>query len=615
MTSSHASTSRAGVRALHAGFWSIGTFLAAIEAWKHRYDVGSDGLAYLDVGGAYLRGDWLSALSGYWSPLYAVLTGAAIGVVRPGPEWEAPLVHGVNVVCFVFAMGAFAFFLTELVAQRTIGLGERATLGERALLAVGYVVFLWSLLTLVDVQRITPDLLGAGFFFLACGLMVRRESVGAGTGLSIALGATLGLGYLTKAAALPVGLLFLGVCFVRDRRNPRPWRNVAITAAAFALVSLPFAAALSVAKGRPTYGAAGALNYAWFASVVPYPPIDWRGQPEGTGSPVHPRRQVHAAPAVYEFGTPIVGTYAYWQDPSYWYEGVRAPFSWRQQLKALKINGKELAHELLSVPSTQTVVIERTIPLGLLILAALGGWRSAVTRDWPRYAFLLVPALAAIALYLPIHVEPRYIGAACAVLYTTLFAALTVSPSAEARRVAACVSALVVLTWFAPVAYRVAKTGRSVAMTAGTSDTEPARSAARWDKADTAGRRWQLAVAADLRRLGLREGDRIGFIGYLSRFYWARLAGLRIVAEIRQPLADELYWFAPEAQRYSPDVDAFWSAGPAIQSRVMDAFVRTGARAVVADRAPAGAEQSGWRALGNTGFHAYLLESRDGARP
>ncbi len=588
--------SRAAIRALHAGFWAVGLLLAITEAWHHRYDVSSDGLAYLDVGDAYRRGDWVSALNGYWSPLYPILTAGAIGLVRPGPEWEAPLIHGVNVLCFAFAMGAFAFFLTELIARRKTESAERPMMAEPALVAVGYVIFLWSMLNLVDVNRITPDMLGAAFFLLACGLLVRRERVGPDAATSAALGVVLGLGYLTKAVGFPIGLFFLGVCLVLDRRRARPAREFAIAAAAFVLVALPFAAALSSAKGRPTYGDSGKLNYAWFASVVPYPPIDWRGQPPATGAPLHPRRLAHVEPAVYEFGSPIVGTYPLWQDPSYWYEGVRAPFSWVQQLRALTINGKELAHELLSVPSSRTVVMERTIPVGLIILAALGGFGSALARDWLRYAFLLAPALAAIAIYLPIHVEPRYVGASCVVLYTTLFAAISLPPTAPARRVTACVAVLIVGTWLATVAYGTADRNAPVG-----------EIRAELDKADTLGNRWQYRVASELNRLGLRRDDQIGFIGLLSRFDWARLAGLRIVAEIRQPLPTELYWFDPQARRYAPDVEAFWSAAPAVQTAVFGAFAKAGARAVVTDRLPE-TGRAGWIALGDTGFGVRILD-------
>jgi hypothetical protein len=37
-----------------------------------------DGIGYLDMGAACLRGDWEMAVNGIWSPLYSWILGAAI---------------------------------------------------------------------------------------------------------------------------------------------------------------------------------------------------------------------------------------------------------------------------------------------------------------------------------------------------------------------------------------------------------------------------------------------------------------------------------------------------------------------------------------------------------
>ena len=52
-------------------FWLIAIFLGALQAWVYRYDLASDDIiAYLDIGDAYLKGNWQEAINGYWSPLY-----------------------------------------------------------------------------------------------------------------------------------------------------------------------------------------------------------------------------------------------------------------------------------------------------------------------------------------------------------------------------------------------------------------------------------------------------------------------------------------------------------------------------------------------------------------
>ena len=44
---------------------------------------------------------------------------------------------------------------------------------EWAVFAIGYSVFLWSSLTLITMQSPTPDILMAGFLYLAVGLLLR----------------------------------------------------------------------------------------------------------------------------------------------------------------------------------------------------------------------------------------------------------------------------------------------------------------------------------------------------------------------------------------------------------------------------------------------------------
>ncbi len=606
-------TTRARNVWITAAFAAIGLILAGRQAWQHRYDVYSDGLAYLDVGDALWRGDWANAITGYWSPLYASLTGGAIRLFRPSPEWEAPLVHAVNVACFAIAMIGFAFFLTELLALRKreaepAGSGVPRALPDRAILVVAWILFSWAALELIGTSRVNPDMCVAAAFFFACALLVRQMRGPAKPVWFVGFGVVLGLAYLAKSVMFPLAFVFLAVSALVARRQGRSLRLVGLSLAAFLIVSAPFALALSRAKGRPTFGDSGKLAYAWFASVVPQPPIAWVGEPAGTGTPVHPRRRVFDVPAVYEFGSPVAGTYAYWQDPSYWLEGVKIRFDLRQQLRAVKLNAKDYAHVLLSVPAAHTPVIDRTILIGLVMLIAAGGWRSLAWQRWSPYALLFVPSVAMLAFYLMVHVEPRYIAAPAAVLFVTLFVVLSRGLDPAGYRVAICSVLLILGGWLIPAVYRATRASRSAPPPdQSDADDRSVRSETRLDKADSSGRRWQLAVASDLHRLGLRDGDRIGFIGFLSRFYWARLAGVRIVAEIRQPLPDELYWFAPEAQRYTPDVETFWAAAPAVQAAVFEAFAKTGARAVVTDDIPEGAGAE-WVVLAGTGFGVRMLD-------
>ena len=588
-------------RALHVAFWLVGTGLAIHEAWLRRYDVYSDGLAYLDVGDAWWRHDWTSAINGYWSPLYSWLTSLAIHTVRPSAEWEAPLVHLINVFCFLFAMWGFVRFFRELVAFRRAAsnagdVGRLEMAPEWVLLVIGYVLFLWAALDLVGVGLVNPDMCVLGFFLHAAAQMLRMQRTRTAVS-GVVLGFLLALGYIAKTPMFALSAVFLVLAFIgavgQPKRPPVAWLALGM----FLVVSTPYVAVLSKAKGRLTFGDSGKLAYSWFDGILPQPPIEWLGQPAGTGAPLHAPRRIFDRPAVYEFGSPIIGTYAYWQDPSFWLDGVRVGFYPRQEARAVAINFRQYTHEVLSIESSRSPVLDRSILFALVVLAAVGGRWKGLLRDWSRYSFVLVPALAMLGLYLMVHVEARYVAAGIVALYVTLFVGLSLPRGGEGRRAAACVGIVVLVSWLGQVGYTELAAHRS-----------GGGSSAAADKFDDAGDRWQLRVASELRRLGLREGETVGFIGTLSRFYWARLAGVRIVAEIRQPLASELYWFAPEAQRYSPDVDLFWAADPSLKDGVMDAFARTGARAVVTDHVPAGVDGRGWLPLASTGFSVHFLD-------
>lgn len=77
-------------------FWFIAISFGAISAWDSRHTMGFDGISYLDIGDAFIRGDWGMVVNGFWSPLYAVLLGLAMYLLKPSPYWEFGVAHLVN---------------------------------------------------------------------------------------------------------------------------------------------------------------------------------------------------------------------------------------------------------------------------------------------------------------------------------------------------------------------------------------------------------------------------------------------------------------------------------------------------------------------------------------
>src|SRR5437868_7153477 len=132
--------------------------LGAIHAWIGRSSMNPDGISYLDVGDAFVQHDWTVAINGWWSPLYAWISGVVINAVRPAPQWEFPLVHAVNFLIFTFALFAFRFFLSSLLTlTRTKytrpfpASGEVEFLPEWCVELMGYAIFLWISLEVITV--------------------------------------------------------------------------------------------------------------------------------------------------------------------------------------------------------------------------------------------------------------------------------------------------------------------------------------------------------------------------------------------------------------------------------------------------------------------------------
>ncbi len=296
------------VRRLTIGFCVLALVLGASEAWVGRFFMANDGIQYLDNAAAYWRGDFHNALNTQWSPLYAWLIGALSTIVRPAREQAFPVVHLLNFLLYAMTLAAFLFFLRcmrPLLPARS----------QSGFILLSGAAFLYCSLGYTALLIVTPDLLVNFFAFVAAGLLVRIVRAEAGARDFAMLGAALGFGYLGKAPFLPIGVLCLLMAAWFGRK-----RALASCAIFVAIVG-SYVWALSEAKGRFTWGDSAWLNVAFHVNGVPH--VNWQGEPEGSGRPVHPTRQLSMHPAIFEFATPIPGTYPPWYDPAYWNEGVQ----------------------------------------------------------------------------------------------------------------------------------------------------------------------------------------------------------------------------------------------------------------------------------------------------
>jgi hypothetical protein len=565
-------------RWLPAVFRLLAVALGSIHTWAAivSYSMSEDGINYLDIGDAYIRGDWNMALNSVWSPLYSWILGPIMRLSSPSMRWEFAVVQLVNLAIYVAALGCFGFFWRQLTYWRQMrtaahGGGSHVAWSEWAWVALGYSLFIWSSLTLIKIWVVTPDMLMAALVYLAAGLVLRIR-LGHTDWLTFSLlGMVLGLGYLSKAVMFPLSLVFLAVSLFSAPGSRRALPRVLAALLVFLVFSAPFIWAVSSAKGRLTFGDAGTLTYVRYVNDVPYP--HWQGEPAGSGTPEHPSRQILDDPPIYEFGAPIGGTYPIAYDPSYWYEGVVAHADARQQLR-------------LVLSSTSFYFDLFLRQQGILVAAVLTMYwmrsrRQSGVIDLVRGWGLAVVALVAFVMYALVYAEARYVGVFVVLLWADLLANLCLPHSQVSTKLVSRLSTTMVLFLFLSiVAFNVK----------GFSDLSSSRNGDPGSSQQARSPSWPGEVAQELHRLGIQRGDKVGVIGYGFSSFWARLARVQIVAEMLRS-----------------DADPFWKGDAVLQSRVVQAFASTDAEAIVAEHVPSYADLGGWHRVEDSNYYICIL--------
>jgi len=562
--------------------------LGLLHAWLGRYAMNRDGMSYLDVGDSFFRHDWANALNAYWSPLYPWTVGLVLGAAKPSPRWEFPLVHLVNFGVFGVALLAFRFLLHALLAFAGERMSDKPTadakpnasapLPEWALVILAYAIFLWTALEVERMFEVTPDLAVLACVCLTAGMLLRLRQRGMLWQFAL-FGFILALGYWTKAILFPLGFVTLAAGYLWKRSRPGWGRGMAVAAVVFLCASAPLIFQLSHQKGRFTFGDSGKLNYAWFVSPRTFW-RNWQGQRQeegegrvpGSGAAVHPTRQLLQHPPVFEFDGPVAATYPPWADPSYWNEGLQGHFKLKPQLEVLAS----------TVPAEARLLFRARPELvaGVIILALLSGqlWLTGLRELWP----LIALSIAGLGIYLPLLEHDRHLGGFVLVLFLTLIAAVRLRPEVQedARKSGAYVAVAVFLVMALGTAdYTVRVITHHFAI-AGSGPNST----------------WQdLVGAKELRRMGAQPEDKVAVIGDGASAYWARLAKLRIVAEIMDTNLDTNTDMNQGSKQ-------FWNAPEAVQQNVYNLLAQAHAKLVVTSCPPCPPAKLGWKQIAGTTY-------------
>ncbi|MGB7522393.1 MAG: hypothetical protein WA896_22410 [Spirulinaceae cyanobacterium] len=542
---------------IQAGFFLLTLLLGGIQAWNHRYNLSTgDAVSYLDIGDAYWRGNFSAAINDYFSPLYCWILGFFIKVISPGIYWEFLTVKIANLFILSCGFLAFSFFLKEFIYyyEAKVNQGETKKylqIPQWIWLILGYSLFIWSSLQWIGVDNDTPDMCVATITYLAAGLILKIYTRSDSWYNFLFLGVTLGVGYLAKAIMFPMALIFLGTCFFCIGSLRRTWGRIILATLIFIVVAGPFIFAISQKSGSFTFGSAGKLNYAWNISHN-IGGHHWQGKPSGSGTPQHPTRVIFAEPTVYEFATPIAGTYPPWHDPSYWNAGLQPKPNLPRQIA-----------EVVSHSWEYYQIFGKYLLFGYLIFIIASGnfWVQGreLLKNWPLY----IPACAGLGALLLVHVRPRLIASFVVLLFAAVFGSLRLPNNPQVKRFVIGITLGVCLLTLSSLS----------------------------NISDIAGEPIHWKIAQGLEKLGVTNGEQIAILGKYgdgSSYYWARLAKVKIVVEI-------------------PEIASFWDADSTTQKQIYQEVKDAGAKLIVQEVGTKPSEDSNWQQISNTNCYLHFL--------
>jgi hypothetical protein len=325
-----------------------------------------------------------------------------------------------------------------------------------------------------------------------------------------ALGVILALAYATKAAFFPLSLALLVILFIWPVASGAKRKGTVVATLAFLLAASPLLAALSFGKGRLTSGDAGLLNYVWYVNAAP-DTLYWEGRLPDSHILVHPSKSILTDPVILDFEGPFKVTWPLWYDPSYWYDGVRAHFNLRQQLRILRISLDGIYLDGMNL--IQLAGMWLPIFAGTAAFAVLGLRIRNLYLVTRRHIWLFLWPAVVLITYACVHIEYRFLVPFFVLTWITLFvAARTVIGQEQWLGVTLTVTAGLLLTLFPATAREFAQ---------GIRDRVGAGR-----QGGTAGLN-HLEVARKLEALGIRRGDDLATVDLPPGFYEARMLGAR----------------------------------------------------------------------------------------
>ena len=543
------------------------------------YEIDGDAVAFMDISGALIRGDFAKVVNGYWNPGYPALLALGQLLFHPSRWTELQVFYFVNLAIFAGAIAACAYFALGLVPLRDRALkaaNARPALPGPALVLAALSVLFFAFQRELSLGKVRSDGLLLLLFLLTAGFLLQLMATGRLRYYPL-IGLTLGLAYLTKSYAfLPATILLAAtVVYGLTLRGSARLKIVGggiVAAVLFLALASPYIAAISHQRDRLTTGDSARINYAFFIDRTERW-HEWHNGALGAagGTFNHPEEVLLDKPAIYSYGGHLIGTYPLWFDPSYWTDGLEPHFSFKGHVERL-IRSTELLVRYLIAHAEPLVFLFVLLGIGCRWVA----WRQPEAR--PILAIAAI-GLVMLAIYAPIDIQDRYISAMYLLILVPLLALLR-RPEGQSD-MAAVAAALMLAAIAAADGGGTAAQLRRVEKVTGHQGGQ------------FGGDVFPMAHA--LAEFGVGPGSRLACMGddacYVNE-YWTRLLQSQVAAEIEIPK--------------DGDPARFWT-GLANKDEVLKTLRDQGIKALVAEF-PAGIDSNeGWRRLGSSRFYAYVL--------
>jgi hypothetical protein len=304
----------------------------------------------------------------------------------------------------------------------------------------------------------------------------------------------------------------------------------------------------------------------WVVDGVPL--IHWQGGPNGIGQPLHHSQPLLERPAIFAFDSPFPVTYAAWYAPEYWFEGATP----------LVTVGRQARASLAALQAYSTLAADfGGVFAALVIMLSMhsGPWRIGAG---PALA-LLAPAVAAIWMYALVLAEARYVAPFVVLLLLGLLLLVRLPRVRWSAALSANISVVIVVLF-------LVQTGSNTSDLVGSTFQQLLHGQIL--AADD-----QAQVARALRSAGIEPGDPVASGDRAFNAYWARLARVRIVAEVSERDGGAILQADPEAR--------------AVAQRVL---LAQNVRAVIARAWPSQIEDPGWQPIDGTDYFYHLVADR-----